>query len=73
MASYPLEPTYDVYGKPLGPSDYPHPGYPMHAQYPGMPPQYPAMQPGPYPLHPMDPSYSQGETSVTEKIVVIIL
>ncbi|CAJ1050364.1 protein shisa-4 [Xyrichtys novacula] len=59
MASYPVEPMYDAYGKPLGPSEYPHPGYPMAPQYPGMPPQYAMMQPGPYPPHMMDPAYSQ--------------
>lgn len=62
MASYPVEPMYDAYGKPLGPSDYPHAGYPMAPQYPGMPPQYPVMQPGPYPPHMMDPAYSQGKS-----------
>ncbi|KAM6927488.1 protein shisa-4 isoform 1-T1 [Xenentodon cancila] len=59
MASYPAEPMYDAYGKPLGPSDYPHAGYPMAPHYPGMPPQYPMMQQGPYPPHPVDPVYSQ--------------
>lgn len=53
---------YDAYGKPLGPSEYPHPGYPMAPQYPGMPPQYPMMQPGPYAPHMMDPAYSQGRS-----------
>lgn len=64
MASYPVEPMYDVYGKPIGPSEYPPVGYPMAPQYSGMPPQYPMMQPGPYPPHPVDPSYSQGKTSI---------
>ncbi|XP_023810674.1 protein shisa-4 isoform X2 [Oryzias latipes] len=59
MASYPVEHMYDAYGKPLGPSEYPHLGYPMAPQYPGMPPQYPVMQPGLYPPQPLDPSYSQ--------------
>lgn len=63
MASYPVEPMYDAYGKPLAPSEYPHAGYPMAPQYPGMPPQYPVMQPGPYPPHMMDPAYSQGKSS----------
>ena len=64
MTSYPVEPMYDAYGKPLGPSDYPHPGYPMAPLYPGMPPQYPMMQPGPYAAYPMaDPGYSQGKSS----------
>ena len=67
MASYPLEPMYDAYGKPLGPSEYPHVGYPMQAQYPGMPPQYPVMHPGPYPPHLMDPAYSQGKISTTSQ------
>lgn len=53
---------YDAYGKPLGPSEYPHPGYPMAPQYPGMPPQYPMMQAGPYAPHMMDPAYSQGKS-----------
>jgi len=65
MASYPVEPMYDAYGKPLGPTEYAHAGYPMAPQYPGMPPQYPLMQPGPYPPHPMDPAYSQGKSSRT--------
>uniref|UniRef100_A0A7N8YKP2 Shisa family member 4 n=1 Tax=Mastacembelus armatus TaxID=205130 RepID=A0A7N8YKP2_9TELE len=59
MSSYPVEPMHDAYGKPLGPSEYPHAGYPVAPHYPGMPPQYPVMQPGPYPPHPMDPAYSQ--------------
>lgn len=64
MSSYPVEPMYDAYGKPLGPSEYPHASYPMAPQYPGMPPQYPMMQPGPYPPHMMDPAYSQGKSKV---------
>ncbi|XP_056131274.1 protein shisa-4 [Lampris incognitus] len=60
MASYPVEPMYDAYGKPLGSTEYPHPGYRMAPQYPGMPPQYPMMQPGSYPHYPMaDPVHSQ--------------
>ncbi|XP_077385638.1 protein shisa-4 [Festucalex cinctus] len=59
MASYPVEPLYDAYGKPLGPAEYPHAGYPMAPQYPGMPSQYPMMQPGQYPPPHMDPAYSQ--------------
>ncbi|XP_012732073.2 protein shisa-4 [Fundulus heteroclitus] len=59
MASYPVEPMHDAYGKPLGPSEYPHAGYPMAPQYPGMPVHYPMMHPGPYPSHSMDPAYSQ--------------
>ena len=66
MASYPVEPMYDAYGKPLGPTEYPHPGYPMAPQYPGMPPQYPMMQPGPYPPHLMDPAYSQGKSGIID-------
>lgn len=65
MATYPVEPMYDAYGKPLGPSEYLHAGYPMVPQYPGMPPQYPVMQPGPYPPQSMDPAYSQGKISIT--------
>lgn len=64
MASYPVEPMYDAYGKPLGPADYPRAGYPLAPQYPGMPPQYPMMQPGPYPPNMMDPAYSQGESHI---------
>ncbi|CAB1314625.1 unnamed protein product [Coregonus sp. 'balchen'] len=63
MASYPVEPMYDAYGKPLvmGHPDYQHPGYPMAPQYPGMPQPYPMMQPGPFPPYPMaDPGYPQG-------------
>ncbi|XP_028855421.1 protein shisa-4 isoform X2 [Denticeps clupeoides] len=58
MASYPM---YDAYGKPIGHPDYPNPGYPLAPQYkPGMPQQYPMMQPGPYPPYPpADPGYSQ--------------
>lgn len=63
MASYPVEPMYDAFGKPLGHHDYPNPpmGYPMAPQYhPGMPQQYPMMPPGHYPPYPpADPSYSQ--------------
>ncbi|XP_041946438.1 protein shisa-4 [Alosa pseudoharengus] len=63
MASYPVEPMYDAFGKPLGHPDYPNPpmGYPMAPQYhPGMPQQYPMMPPGPYAPYPHnDPSYSQ--------------
>lgn len=62
MSSYPVEPMYDAYGKPLGPSEYPHPSYPMVPQYPGMPPHYPMMQAGPYAPHMMDPAYSQGKS-----------
>ncbi|XP_031423796.1 protein shisa-4 isoform X2 [Clupea harengus] len=65
MASYPVEPMYDAFGKPVGHPDYlhPHMGYPMAPQYhPGMPQQYP-MMPQHYPMmppyHPADPSYSQ--------------
>lgn len=65
MASYPVEPMYDAYGKPLGPSEYPHAGYPVAPQYPGMPPQYPVLQPALYPPHPMDPAYSQGKICIT--------
>lgn len=65
MASYPVEPMYDAYGKPICPSEYPPVGYPMAPQYPGMPPQYPMMQPGPYVPRPMDPAYSQGKTCIT--------
>ncbi|AWP02533.1 Hypothetical protein SMAX5B_005163 [Scophthalmus maximus] len=64
MATYPLEPMYDAYGKPLGPSEYPHAVYPMATHYPGMPPQYPVMHPGPYPPHLMDPAYSQVWTEI---------
>lgn len=53
MASYPVEPMHDVYGKPLGA------GYPMAPQYPGMSVHYPMMHPGPYPSQSMDPTYSQ--------------
>lgn len=60
MVSYPVEPMYDAYGKPLGPA-----GYPLAPQYPGMPAQYPMMQPGPYPHH-MEPAYSQGKSSRVE-------
>ncbi|XP_030634588.1 protein shisa-4 [Chanos chanos] len=57
MASYPVEPMYDAYGKPIGHPDYTNPGYPMAPQYPQ---QYPMMQPGPYPPYPpVDPAYSQ--------------
>ncbi|XP_048109741.1 LOW QUALITY PROTEIN: protein shisa-4 [Alosa alosa] len=62
MASYPVEPMYDAFGKPLGHPDYPNPmGYPMAPQYhPGMPQQYPMMPPGPYAPYPHnDPSSSQ--------------
>lgn len=55
MASYPVEPMYDAYGKPVGHPDY-H-GYPMAPQYPGVPQQYPMMPQGPYPP---DAGYSQG-------------
>ena len=70
MASYPTERMYDAYGKPLGPSDYPHPGYSAAPQYPGMPPQYPMMQPGPYPPYPMvDPTYGQGKMSIASSLL----
>lgn len=62
MASYPVEPMYDAYGKPMGMGpEYSTPGYPMAPQYPGMAQPYPMMHPGPYPPYPMvDPGYSQG-------------
>lgn len=51
MASYPMDPMYDAYGKPIGP----HPGYPMAPQY------HPGMPQGPYhPYPPVDPGYGQG-------------
>ncbi|XP_063072075.1 protein shisa-4 [Engraulis encrasicolus] len=67
MASYPVEPMYDAFGKPMGAGHHEYPvGYPMapHPHYhPGMamPPQhYPIMHPGPYPPYPpQDPNYSQ--------------
>ncbi|MEQ2198773.1 hypothetical protein XENOCAPTIV_018148 [Xenoophorus captivus] len=65
MASYPVEPMHDAYGKPLGPSEYPPAGYPMVPQYTGMPVHYPMMHPGPYPSHSMDPAYGQGKSSRT--------
>lgn len=60
MASYPVQPMYDAYGKPLGHPENLHAGYPMAPQYPGMPPQYAVMQPGVYPPQMMDPAYGQG-------------
>lgn len=68
MTSYPVEPMYDAYGKPLvmGHPDYQHPGYPMAPQYSGMPQPYPMMQPGPFPPYPMaDPGYPQGGKRTT--------
>ncbi|XP_036387464.1 protein shisa-4 isoform X2 [Megalops cyprinoides] len=61
MASYPVDPMYDAYGKPIGQPDYQAPGYPMAPQYnPGMPQQYPMMHQGPYPPYPpADPGYGQ--------------
>ncbi|XP_064161644.1 protein shisa-4 [Anguilla rostrata] len=51
MASYPVDPMYDAYGKPIGP----HPGYPMAPQY------HPGVPQGPYhPYPPVDPRYGQG-------------
>ncbi|KAI4896725.1 hypothetical protein NFI96_024014 [Prochilodus magdalenae] len=68
MASYPVEPMYDAYGKPIGNPE--HPGYPVAPQYPGMPPQYPLMTQGPYPHYsPADPGYSQGEMEELQKEV----
>ncbi|XP_007248476.2 protein shisa-4 [Astyanax mexicanus] len=59
MASYPVEPMYDVYGKPIRNPE--NPGYPMAPQYPGVPPQYPMMAPGPYPPYtPADPGFNFG-------------
>ncbi|XP_046882434.1 protein shisa-4 [Hypomesus transpacificus] len=62
MASYPVEPLYDAYGKPLVMRpEYTHHGYPMAPQYPGMAQPYPMMHPGPYPSYPVaDPGYNQG-------------
>ncbi|XP_066528492.1 protein shisa-4 [Hoplias malabaricus] len=59
MSSYPVEPMYDAYGKPIGNPE--NPGYPLAPHYPGMPPHYPMMPQGPYPPYPpVDPGYSQG-------------
>uniref|UniRef100_A0A8C9T2K9 Shisa family member 4 n=1 Tax=Scleropages formosus TaxID=113540 RepID=A0A8C9T2K9_SCLFO len=43
LASYPVDPTYNTYGKPMmGGADPQNPGYPVVPQYyPGMPQQYP--------------------------------
>lgn len=60
MASYPVQPMYDAYGKPLGHPENLQAGYPMAPQYSGMPPQYAVMQPGAYPPQMMDPAYGQG-------------
>lgn len=73
MASYPVQPMYDAYGKPLGHPENPHAGYPMAPQYSGMPPQYAVMQPGPYPPQMMDPAYGQGNmwSAVSEMFVCL--
>ncbi|KAJ8386385.1 hypothetical protein AAFF_G00170900 [Aldrovandia affinis] len=63
MASYPMDPVYDAYGKPIGQPDYQYPAYPTgpptHPLYqPGMPQPYPMMGPGPYPPYPsVNPAY----------------
>ncbi|KAI1890583.1 hypothetical protein AGOR_G00155170 [Albula goreensis] len=60
MASYPVDPMFDAYGKPIGHPDYQHPGYPMAPQFgPGVPHQYPMMPQGPYHAYPVDPGYGQ--------------
>uniref|UniRef100_A0A3B3TBZ4 Shisa family member 4 n=1 Tax=Paramormyrops kingsleyae TaxID=1676925 RepID=A0A3B3TBZ4_9TELE len=53
MASYPVDPAFNAYGKPMGPADYHNPGYPMAPHYySGMPQQYPMMPQGPTPPYP---------------------
>ncbi|KAJ8258380.1 hypothetical protein COCON_G00173920 [Conger conger] len=51
MASYPVDPMYDAYGKPIGP----------HHVYPVAPQFHPGMAQGPYPPYPhVDPGYPHG-------------
>ncbi|KAI1893100.1 hypothetical protein AGOR_G00140420 [Albula goreensis] len=65
MASYPVEPAYDAYGKPVSQPEYQHPAYPSappgQPPYPGPPQPYPMMGPGPYPAYPpVNPAYAAG-------------
>ncbi|XP_066559609.1 protein shisa-4 [Amia ocellicauda] len=61
MSSYPVDSSYQAQGKPVGAPDYQYSGYPAEPHYqPGMPQQYPMMQPAPYPPYPpVDPRYGQ--------------
>lgn len=67
MASYPVEPMCDAYGKPIGH----YPAYPMVPQYPGIPHQYPMMAQCPYPPNPHDAGYSQAGRQMITIIMVV--
>ncbi|XP_053509176.1 protein shisa-4 isoform X2 [Ictalurus furcatus] len=59
MASYPMGPMYDAYGKPIGNFEYS--GYAVAPQYPGMPQQCPSFHQMPYPpCLPANPGPSHG-------------
>ncbi|KAG9352854.1 hypothetical protein JZ751_017430 [Albula glossodonta] len=67
MASYPMDPMFDAYGKPIGHPDYQHPGYPMAPQFgPGVPHQYPMMPQGPYHAYPHPHHTPHRSTLVTD-------